>query len=90
MYLSTNISVTKKLLHFLVKMIAKIKHKKPDVEFGQKIAAQIADFHDVIMIIKKKPKNMIKPMIFQTMTWICSIAALYLVFIALGSIHRLR
>jgi uncharacterized protein (TIRG00374 family) len=84
-YLSTNISVTKKLLQFLIKMIAKIKHKKPDVEFGQKIATQIANFHDVIMIIKKKPRNMIKPMIFQTMTWICSIAALYLVFISLGT-----
>ena len=84
-YLSTNISVTKKLLQFLVKVIAKIKHKQPDVEFGEKIAAQIANFHDVIMIIKKKPKSMIKPMIFQTMTWICSIAALYLVFISLGA-----
>ena len=84
-YLSTNISVTKKLLHFLVKVIAKIKHKQPDVEFGEKIADQIANFHDVIMIIKKKPKSMVKPMIFQTMTWICSIAALYLVFISLGT-----
>ncbi len=84
-YLSTNISVTKKLLQFLVQVIAKIKHKKTDVEFGEKIVVQIANFHDVVMIIKEKPKSMVKPMIFQTMTWICSIAALYLVFISLGS-----
>jgi uncharacterized protein (TIRG00374 family) len=84
-YLSTNISVTKRLLQFLVEIIAKIKHKKPDVEFGQKFADQIANFHDVVMIIKKKPKSMLKPMVFQTMTWICSIAALYLVFISLGT-----
>ncbi len=84
-YLSTNISVTRKLLQFLVKIIAKIKHKKPNDEFEQKIAAQIANFHDVIMIIKKKPKSMIKPIIFQTMAWICSIVALYFVFISLGT-----
>src|SRR4030067_341610 len=85
-YLSTNISVTKKLLQFLVRIIARIKHKKPDDAFEQRIATQIANFHDVIMIIKKKPKSMIKPMIFQTITWVCSIAALYLVFLSLGTI----
>ncbi len=84
-YLSTNISVTKKLVGFLVKIVAKIKHKKPNAEFEQKIAAQIANFRDVIMIIKKKPKSMMKPIIFQTLTWFCSIAALYLVFISLGA-----
>jgi uncharacterized protein (TIRG00374 family) len=84
-YLSTNISVTKKLVQFLVQIIAKIKHKKPDVEFGEKIAVQITNFHDVIMIIKRKPKSMVKPLIFQTMTWICSIVALYLVFVSLGA-----
>src|SRR4030067_1500330 len=85
-YLSTNISVTKRILQFLVRIIAKIKHKKPNDAFEQKIATQIANFHDVIMIIKKKPKSMIKPLIFQTMTWVCSIAALYLVFLSLGTI----
>src|SRR4030066_659653 len=85
-YLSTNISVTKRLLQFLVRIIAKIKRKKPNDAFEQKIATQIANFHDVIMIIKKKPKRMIKPMIFQTMTWIFSIVALYLVFVSLGTI----
>ena len=53
---------------------------------NKRLLTQIANFHEVIMIIKKKPKSMIKPMIFQTMTWICSIAALYLVFVSLGTI----
>ena len=88
-YLSTNISVTKRLLQFLVRITARIKHKKPSGEFEEKIATQIANFHDVIMIIKKKPKSMIKPMFYQTMAWVSSIAALYLVFIALGSITGL-
>src|SRR4030066_1818887 len=85
-YLSTNISVTKRLLQFLVRIIARIRHKKPSDVFEQKIATQITNFHDVIMIIKKKPKSMIKPVIFQTMTWVCSIVALYLVFLSLGTI----
>ena len=62
-YLSTNISVTKRLLQFLVRITARIKRKKPSGEFEEKIATQITNFHDVIMIIKKKPKSMIKPLI---------------------------
>ena len=85
-YLSTNISLTKRLLQFLVRIIARIRHRKPSDVFEQKIAIQIANFHDVIMIIKKKPKSMTKPMIFQTMAWVCSIIALYLVFVSLGTI----
>src|SRR3990172_12181978 len=88
-YLSTNISVTKRILQFLARVIARIRHKKPSDEFEQKIATQITNFHDVIMIIKKKPKSMIKPVIFQTMTWVCSIAALFLVFVSLGTIMGL-
>jgi uncharacterized protein (TIRG00374 family) len=85
-YLSTNVSVTKRLLQFLVRIIARIKHKKPSDVFEQNIATQIANFHEVIMIIKKKPKSMVKPVIFQTMAWVCSIIALYLVFVSLETI----
>src|SRR4030065_2571868 len=85
-YLSTNVSVTKRILQFLARMIARIKHKEPSHAFEQKLATQIANFHDVIMIIKKKPKSMIKPVIFQTMAWVFNIVALYLVFVSLGQI----
>ena len=85
-YLSTNVSVTKRILQFLARIIARIKHKKPSAAFEQKIAAQIANFHDVIMIIKKKPKSMIKPIVYQTMGWIFNTIALYFVFISLGPI----
>ena len=37
-YLSTNISLTKRLLQFLVKIEARIRHKKPSEAFEQKIA----------------------------------------------------
>jgi uncharacterized protein (TIRG00374 family) len=85
-YLSTNISITTKLLNFVVKLIEKIKHTKSDESFERNIATQITNFHDVIMIIKNKPKSMIKPIIFQTMGWVCDITALFLVFTSLGTI----
>jgi len=85
-YLSTNVSVTKRLLQFLVRAIARVKHKKPNDAFEQKIATQITNFHDTIMIIKRKPKSMIQPMTFQTMAWVCNIVALYLVSVSLGTI----
>src|SRR4030067_2848500 len=85
-YLSTNISVTKRLLQFLVRVIARIKHKKPSDVFEQKIATQIADFHEVMMIIKKEPKSMIKPIIFQMMAWVFEVVGFYFVFVSLGTI----
>ncbi|MGZ4850298.1 MAG: flippase-like domain-containing protein [Candidatus Bathyarchaeia archaeon] len=84
-YLSTNVSATKRLLKFLVKTVAKIRHRKPNDKFENKLEEQITDFHDVIMIIKTKPRTMIKPMFYQTMAWIFDILALYFVFVALGT-----
>jgi len=85
-YLSTNVSVTKRILQFLARLIARIKRKEPNHAFEQKLATQITNFHDVIMIIKKKPKSMIKPIVFQAMAWVFNIVALYLVFVSLGQI----
>ncbi len=84
-YLSTNISVTKRLLRFLVKAISKIKHKKTEDKFVDKLEGQIIDFHDVIMIIKNKPRTMIKPMFYQLMVLVLNILSLFLVFVALGT-----
>jgi glycosyltransferase 2 family protein len=81
-YLSTNVSATKKLLRALVGAIAKIR-KKP-FETAQ-LENKITDFHDGIMSIKNNPKAMMKPIVFQTVAWIFEILALYFVFVALGS-----
>ena len=81
-YLSTNVSATKKLLRALVGAIAKIR-KKP-FETAQ-LENRITDFHDGIMSIKSKPKAMVKPVVFQTLAWVFEILALFFVFVALGS-----
>ena len=81
-YLSTNVSATKKLLHVLVGAIAKIR--KEPFETAQ-LENKITDFHDGIMSIKSKPKAMVKPIVFQTLAWVFEISALFFVFVALGS-----
>jgi uncharacterized protein (TIRG00374 family) len=84
-YLSTNVSATKKLLKFVVNAIAKVRHRQPNSEFQNKLESQITDFHEVIMIMKNKPKTMIKPMFYQIMAYVFDILTLFFVFVALGS-----
>jgi uncharacterized protein (TIRG00374 family) len=84
-YLSTNVSVTKRLLRFLVRAVAKIRHRKPNDKFENKLEEQITDFHDVIMIMRNKPGTMIRPVFYQIMTWVFDILALFFVFVALGT-----
>ena len=67
-YLSTNVSVTKRLLKFLVRVIAKVRHREPNNEFENKLESQITHLHNVIMIMKNKPKTMVKPMFYQVMS----------------------
>ena len=81
-YLSTNVSATKRLLQLLVGAIGKIRKKPFD---STDLEGKITDFHDGIMSMKTYPKAMIKPIVYQTMTWIFEILALFFVFVALGS-----
>jgi hypothetical protein len=62
-----------------------MSHRKPNSEFENKLEKQITDFHEVIMIMKNKPKTMIKPMFYQVMAYVFDILALFFVFVALGS-----
>ena len=81
-YLSTNVSATKRLLRILVGAIAKIRKKPFDTT---DLESKITDFHDGIMSIKSNPKAIVKPIVFQTIAWVFEILALYFVFVALGS-----
>ena len=81
-YLSTNVSATKKLLKVVVRLVARFRDKPFD---SSEIESKITDFHDGIMSMKNRPRAMVKPIVFQTITWIFDIIALYVVFVALGS-----
>jgi len=81
-YLSTNVSATKRLLGILVGAMAKVRSKPFDTTDLEK---KITEFHDGIMSMKKKPRAMVKPIVFQSVTWVFEILALFFVFVALGS-----
>ena len=81
-YLSTNVSATKKLLNVLVKLMARFRDKPFD---SSEIESKITDFHDGIMSMKTRPLSMVKPLIYQTIAWVFDIIALFVVFVALGS-----
>jgi glycosyltransferase 2 family protein len=81
-YLSTNVSATKRLLGILVRVMAKVRSKPFDTA---DLENKITEFHDGIMSMKKKPKAMVKPIVFQSITWVFEILALFFVFVALGS-----
>ncbi len=81
-YLSTNVSATKRLLQGAVKLVARFRDKPLN---SADLESKITDFHDGIMSMKNHPRAMVKPIIFQTITWLFEIIALYVVFVALGS-----
>jgi uncharacterized protein (TIRG00374 family) len=81
-YLSTNVSATKRLLRILAGAMAKIRAKPFDTS---NLENKITEFHDGIMSMKKKPKAMVKPIVFQSITWVFEILTLFFVFVALGS-----
>ena len=81
-YLSTNVTATKRLLQVIVRLVARVKDKPFD---STDLENKITDFHNGIMSMKNHPRAMAKPLVFQTITWIFDIIALFAVFVALGS-----
>ena len=81
-YLSTNVSATKKLLQIVEKLVARVKKKPFDTK---NLESKITDFHDGIMSMKNRPRTMVKPLVYQIITWTFDIIALFVVFVALGS-----
>jgi uncharacterized protein (TIRG00374 family) len=86
LYLSMNTKATERLLRTLQKITAKIKRQKsnsPALE--DKLHDQITEFHNGMILIKRRPRAVIKPIIFQTFTWIFEVLTFFTVFIAVGS-----
>jgi uncharacterized protein (TIRG00374 family) len=81
-YLSTNVSATKRLLQGVVRLVARFRDKPLN---SADLESKITDFHDGIMSMKNRPRAMVKPIILQTITWLFDIIVLYVVFVALGS-----
>jgi uncharacterized protein (TIRG00374 family) len=85
-YLAVNVNATEKLLRGIEWLSAKIKGKETSmVNLQTKVHDQIKEFHDGFMMMKEKPKGMVKPLLYQTFAWVFEVLGFFLVFLAIGS-----
>jgi len=86
-YLSMDVNATEKLLRVIQRISAGIKGKESkSVALHEKLHSQITEFRDGLLSVKNKPKAMVKPIVFQTFTWIFEVLSFFLVFLALGQL----
>ena len=84
-YLSMNIRATEKLLRFTEGIIGKLKGKEASAKsLHEKVHNQITEFHDGFMSIKSNKKSIVKPIVFQSFTWVFEVIGFFLVFLAVG------
>jgi glycosyltransferase 2 family protein len=83
-YLAMNTQATTKLMNAIYKIVCRIKGERTGASLQEKLKGQIQEFHDGIFSIRKNPKGMIKPTIYQTMSGVFSALVLLFVFYALG------
>jgi uncharacterized protein (TIRG00374 family) len=86
-YLSVNASATEKLLRVIARVSGKIKGKDSNpAAIQEKVHSQITEFREGVLSIKRNPKAMVRPVVFQSLTWIFEVLAFFFVFAALGSL----
>jgi uncharacterized protein (TIRG00374 family) len=84
-YLSMNVQATEKILRAIQHVASKVKGKETSAAaLQEKVHSQITEFHDGFMSMKNNPKGMVRPVVFQTFTWIFEVIGFFLVFIAVG------
>ncbi len=84
-YLSLNVRATEKLLGAIQRAAAKLKGKEyKAAALQEKIHNQITEFRDGILSIKNNPRAMVKPIVFQSFTWVFEVMSFLLVFAAIG------
>ena len=83
-YLSVNTKATTKLMTGIYKLVCKIKGEKTGRALQEKLKEQLQEFHDGIILMRKNPKALIKPTIYQIISGTLSALVLLFVFYALG------
>jgi uncharacterized protein (TIRG00374 family) len=84
-YLSTNVRATEKLLGVIERVAGRLKGKKINsASLQEKVHSQITEFHEGFMSMKNNKKGMVKPIVFQTLTWVFEVTGFFLVFLAIG------
>ena len=86
-YLSLNSQAAEKLVGVIARVSEKIKGKDSNpAALQEKVHDQIAEFRKGVLSIKSNPKAMVKPVVFQSFTWVFEVLAFFFVFTALGSL----
>jgi uncharacterized protein (TIRG00374 family) len=84
-YLSVNVSATEKLLGAIERMTGKLVGKRINsANLQKRVHDQITEFHNGFMSMKNNKKGMVKPIFFQTFTWVFEVIGFFLVFLAIG------
>ncbi len=85
-YLSVNASATEKILRIIERATSRIKGKEASSSaLKEKVHSQITEFREGVISIKKNPRGMIRPIVFQSFTWVFEVLGFFLVFLAIGS-----
>jgi uncharacterized protein (TIRG00374 family) len=83
-YLAINMKATTRLMNGVYRIVCKIKGEQTGKSLQEKLKGQIQEFHDGIVSMRRNPKGMIKPTIYQIMSGLFSALVLLFVFYALG------
>ncbi len=85
-YLSVKVGAIEKFLNIIQRAFSKIKRKEDKSgAFSVKLHKQIMDFHEGVMSIKEHPKQMVMPIVCQTLAWVFELLTFFIVFVAIGS-----
>jgi uncharacterized protein (TIRG00374 family) len=88
MYLSVDLEAAKKLFRLTQRLLGSVTRKPLSAsgpsEAETKIQNQLREYHDGIMIMKTNPRVLVRPAIFQTLTWVVDVVTRLLVFVAIG------
>ena len=86
-YLSINASATENLLRVIERFTSRMKGKETTSgALKEKVHSQITEFREGVISIKRNPRGMVRPLLFQTFTWVFEVLGFFLVFLAIGSL----
>jgi uncharacterized protein (TIRG00374 family) len=88
-YVSLKPSATKTLLGWAVKIIRVFKKNWNPQGRLSKAEEMLGNFHSGVAQLRSKPKALIKPIIYSTLSFICEVSVFFITFAALGQPLRI-
>jgi uncharacterized protein (TIRG00374 family) len=86
LYLSLNENASERLLGTIERLFARVKGTDANSSaFKEKVHHQIKDFRDGVLSIKDNPRAMVKPIVYQSFTWVFEVLSFFAVFVAINS-----